>query len=715
MSMIILLVAAAAALLVIMALIAYNTIFVDKMFCVRQQRWPPANDSYAAVLPKIALVAMPLNAVRRVVWQSAGIYIFLVFTISLAASESFASERFPNKQFSDAYSTLKRIGAISLLETDLRESVRFPQAAFSLDSVNAPTLTATNNVLRGDSWNMNLRVPLSSEFSSDDEYFILFDARTLYAETESQQGQIELLIEHKQNYRKQLYTTIQPSGDWRVYGKQFKAQFDMRKGDATLGFNFGLRVQTVQLRKLILFKLPKNYAASKLKALRTPVTYNGQEKDARWRTEAAKRIEKLRKVQWRPSAELMAQTLSYPLELQFELHRHDFGFGSAVKSHFYPEQHSKQFVSPGDRKQYLAIVQENFRHNTLENALKWPNWKNNRSKYLPLKAIEWHKEQSIPLRGHNLIWPGWNKWEQGLAWDYTPRSLYEGRDDATFLRKEIDAHFKDILNATNGGLIDWDVINEPRVNHSVMDRLGMSAMAEWFCTARKYAPNTKLYLNDYGILPGGGNKKNLDILIEHVKLIQKTTCQYGRTLDGIGLQGHFGENPTAPEALWKILDRLYSATGLPIKITEFDIESDNEEFQSAYTHDFYTAMFAHPAVDAIIIWGFWEGAIWKPSAAMWRKDWTIKPNGRAMQRLVNNEWRSPKIIRIDNAKELKNLQENGVDLFTGSYKLSVREMRPQSARVVKKVVIELENDYIALRRRELIESERRPAVTTNQK
>jgi hypothetical protein len=37
-------------------------------------------------------------------------------------------------------------------------------------------------------------------------------------------------------------------------------------------------------------------------------------------------------------------------------------------------------------------------------------------------------------------------------------------------------------------------------------------------------------------------------------------------------------------------------------------------------------------------WGFWEGAHWKPSAAMIRRDWSTKPNYDAWNDLIYRQW-----------------------------------------------------------------------------
>jgi hypothetical protein len=103
------------------------------------------------------------------------------------------------------------------------------------------------------------------------------------------------------------------------------------------------------------------------------------------------------------------------------------------------------------------------------------------------------------------------------------------------------------------------------------------------------------------------------------------------------MQGHFGTQFTAPERLWQILDR-YAVYGKRIQVTEFDIDTEDEEAQAAYTRDFLTAVFAHPSIDGFMMWGFWEARHWRPRAAMFRRDWSIKPNGYAFYDLVHREW-----------------------------------------------------------------------------
>ena len=74
---------------------------------------------------------------------------------------------------------------------------------------------------------------------------------------------------------------------------------------------------------------------------------------------------------------------------------------------------------------------------------------------------------------------------------------------------------------------------------------------------------------------------------------------------------------------------------------------NNTAVQAAYTADFLTAMFAHPSVTGVLLWGFWAARHWKPNAAMFRHDWTRKPNGDAFYDLVYKQWWTDTAVSTD--------------------------------------------------------------------
>jgi hypothetical protein len=106
------------------------------------------------------------------------------------------------------------------------------------------------------------------------------------------------------------------------------------------------------------------------------------------------------------------------------------------------------------------------------------------------------------------------------------------------------------------------------------------------------------------------------------------------------LQAHFNDQPNSPEHILAVLDRYAAQFHLPVRFTEFDVWTRDEELQADYTRDFLILAFSHPSVVGVQHWGFWESAHWRPSSAMFRADWSEKPNAKVYKSLVLDKWRT---------------------------------------------------------------------------
>jgi hypothetical protein len=105
---------------------------------------------------------------------------------------------------------------------------------------------------------------------------------------------------------------------------------------------------------------------------------------------------------------------------------------------------------------------------------------------------------------------------------------------------------------------------------------------------------------------------------------------------------------------------------MPLRATEFDIDVGTDEArQGQLMHDYLTVMFSHPAMEAITMWGFWQGTHWRPNAALYRTNWTEKPSLLAYQDLVFNEWWTNVMGMSDE------LGEYLVRAFKGEYDITV--------------------------------------------
>ena len=373
-----------------------------------------------------------------------------------------------------------------------------------------------------------------------------------------------------------------------------------------------------------------------------PPPYPGFEPDAPWRAEAATRIDAIRKgdltVQVRDAAGNPVTGAAVDV-LQTE---HEFGFGSAMQAFRLRDNNPTHNT-------YKQMAAELFNVGTLENNLKWQAWDgefgSNFTRTGADAAVTWLEDNGLEPRGHVMVWPGVNNLPTDV--ENLVNSAPLNAAEQQQLRDRIAGHIADIGGRYAGRIGAWDVINEPRTNNDVMDVLaeGDDAMITWFQQAAAADPNADLYLNEFGILTSGGatNTANQQLLESQLQAL----IDGGAPIDGVGLQGHFNDaSLTGPEQLWQILDR-YHDLGLNIQITEFDHGSNDEQLQAAYLRDFFTAVFAHEGVSDLIQWGFWENAHFDPQRALFRSDWSIKPNGQAYVDLVFDEWWTEESLAAD--------------------------------------------------------------------
>jgi len=185
-----------------------------------------------------------------------------------------------------------------------------------------------------------------------------------------------------------------------------------------------------------------------------------------------------------------------------------------------------------------------------------------------------------------------------------------------------------------------DLTNEPRTNQYFMKRGNPELVSDAFRLAHSIAPDIPLFINDYAILNGGGvNTGNIEFYKNWIDDMQARDVPVG----GIGFQAHFSADLTAPQRVYDIIEE-FDRFGLPIHITEFDIDTLDEEAQADYTRDFLTVVFSHPRTEAFVMWGFWEGDHWKPAGAMFRKDWSPKPNAAAWRDAVYGTFWTDEIV-----------------------------------------------------------------------
>lgn len=346
--------------------------------------------------------------------------------------------------------------------------------------------------------------------------------------------------------------------------------------------------------------------------------------------------------------------------VKIEQLKHEFWFGCAISSNVFNENSR---MSEADKGMYKKKFLENFNAAVTENAVKWASMERDRGQINYQTAdniLQWTEANALPCRGHNLYW-GVHKFVQNWIKELDEEALLEAVEKRG---RETAKHYK-------GRFAEYDLNNEMLHGNYYAEILGegiTGKMAGWVLEGD---PDAKLWLNDYDILTG----EYLDAYLKQIRRLLKE----GVPVAGIGVQGHLHGETFSREKLKESLDSL-GQFGLPIRVTEFNMPgqrskyyenrsitmSDDEELLKAKElSDYYRICFAHPAVEGILMWGFWEGANWIKVSSLYHRDWSPTPALEAYQDLIFKEWNTNASVTLD---------ENGeavVPAFYGDYKISL--------------------------------------------
>ncbi len=265
-------------------------------------------------------------------------------------------------------------------------------------------------------------------------------------------------------------------------------------------------------------------------------------------------------------------------------------FGAASKSDVfrYYDRYFNQ-ITPGNDGKWGSV----------EGTRGYYNWTNLD------KIYNYAVSKGILFKEHTLIWG-----EQQPAWIASLDSASQRAAVEEWIRR---------LGERYPQMALVDVVNEPfHAPPSYKKGLGGDGRTGWdwvitaFELARRYCPpQAKLLLNEYNILHSTTQTTNY---INLVNLLKERGL-----IDGIGIQGHYfefradiyrgGGYVYDINAIKANLDRL-AGLGLPIYITEFDIDEQDNNVQLQQYQIYFPIFWNHPAVRGITLWGYYESDLW---------------------------------------------------------------------------------------------------------
>ncbi|XP_076467138.1 uncharacterized protein LOC143298224 [Babylonia areolata] len=305
------------------------------------------------------------------------------------------------------------------------------------------------------------------------------------------------------------------------------------------------------------------------------------------------------------------------IEIKIVQTRKSFPFGTAVAA--------PRYLDSGLQR-YRDFIHAHFNWAVLENALKWTEVEPNRGQYNyqpALDTIHGLREHNIKIRAHNMVWSV-DQFVQSWI-----KALW-GQE----LRTVVKDHIHMDIDKTRGLVEHWDVNNENLHGWWYQNRLNdPSYNLELFRMAHEYDPVVKLFLNDYNVVAWDGSTNDYLRQAREVK-----NANVG--LYGMGAQCHFGdeEEPNVND----INNRLntLSQAGVPIWITELDVQSWDENKRADSYEKALTAFYNHPNVEGILFWGFWDQSHWRgEKAALVKGDnLELTAAGRRVLDLFESRW-----------------------------------------------------------------------------
>ncbi|MEY4545391.1 MAG: hypothetical protein RL685_1586 [Pseudomonadota bacterium] len=281
-----------------------------------------------------------------------------------------------------------------------------------------------------------------------------------------------------------------------------------------------------------------------------------------------------------------------------------------------PALGKEKFLGGVHSRAQLASFTNYFNQVTPENAGKWGHIEAKRDvmTWDDLDAsYQFAKQHGFPFKMHVMIWGN-----QQPAWiEQLPVSEQRREIEQWFAAVAERYPAMDYVEIVNEAL--HDPPSKPgEGGGNYLAALGGSGKTGWdwvlesFRLGRKYFPRSSLMINEFGVLARSEDAERYARIIE--------LLQAEKLVDSIGIQGHaFCTGSAELEMLRTNLDR-FAVTGLPLFITELDVDGHEDPDQLAEYQRLFPLFWDHPSVQGVTIWGYRPGMWRTPQGAILAHD-----------------------------------------------------------------------------------------------
>ena len=253
---------------------------------------------------------------------------------------------------------------------------------------------------------------------------------------------------------------------------------------------------------------------------------------------------------------------------------------------------------------------------TPENASKWASCEPQQGVYNFGEAKSMYnycKSNKIPFKFHTLVWGSqYPSWLNNISGTARKTAVENWIKNAA--QNFPAAEYIDVVNEAMPGHAPFPFKNDIGGDNGLYGT-GWDWIVWSFEQARKYFPNSKLLINDYNVL------NEYTCLDDYIKVVNILKAR--NLIDGVGCQSHGLENTNAAN-LKARLNRL-AATGVPIYISELDLNIADDNTQKNKMQELFPVMYEHSAVKGVTIWGYLQGHTWIANSHLLRSDGSERP------------------------------------------------------------------------------------------
>jgi endo-1,4-beta-xylanase len=262
-----------------------------------------------------------------------------------------------------------------------------------------------------------------------------------------------------------------------------------------------------------------------------------------------------------------------------------------------------------------------------ENDMKWAATQPEQGRYDFTRAdtvVAFAESHGQRTRGHNLCWhvnnPPW------LAAALTPQNAASILED----------HVRTVAGHYAGRIHSWDVVNEAvlpadgrkdGLRKSIwLQMLGPDYLELTYRAAAAADPQARLTYNDYDIERDNPvHERRRKAVLDLLRWFRKKNIP----LQAVGIQSHL--TASLVPATWKGLNRFFDEVhglGLEVYVTEMDVEDlelpgdipTRDRMVAAMYRGYLGDVLHHPAVKAVLTWGFTDKYSWLTHSRHQRPD-----------------------------------------------------------------------------------------------